>query len=193
MEHVPMLEYEFPKNINVPLNPRYNSLQVYKERSMHEYVFELRMEVYLRFLIKALEGGKKLCALVFVEIKPLMAIVIEEQDLENDVISRENCEDNSNHGKEKMALKVIILAESKEIITLDSSDDDDDDKLDTRFDWSEDIAQNPTIIVKTEACNSMPKGIAMKGMDVKPRQILPSNAFLKYMVEQAKGSCRRDE
>lgn len=71
-----MLEYEFPKNINVPLNPRYNSLQVYKERSMHEYVFELRMEVYLRFLIKALEGGKKLCALVFVEIKPLMAIVV---------------------------------------------------------------------------------------------------------------------
>lgn len=27
---------------------------------------------------------------------------IEEQDLENDVISRENCEENSNHGKEKM-------------------------------------------------------------------------------------------
>lgn len=110
-------------------------------------------------------------------------------------VEMENFE--SDHSKstyvQSKALKVIILAESKEIITLDSSDDDDDDKLDTRFDWSEDIAQNPTIIVKTEACNSMPKGIAMKGMDVKPRQILPSNAFLKYMVEQAKGSCRRDE
>jgi hypothetical protein len=71
-----MGDYQFPKSISVPLGREYNKRDAYKERSLADYDSELRMEVYLQFMIKAFQGGGKLCGLLFAGKKPLAAAVV---------------------------------------------------------------------------------------------------------------------
>jgi hypothetical protein len=71
-----MGDYQFPKSINVLLEREYSKRDAYKERSLADYDSELRMEVYLQFMIKAFQGGGKLCGLLFTGKNPFAAAVV---------------------------------------------------------------------------------------------------------------------
>lgn len=75
LEHMG-LDHEFPKNISCPLDVKYNKLEAYKEHSLAKYTSELRMEVYLQFMMKASWSGKKICGLIFAGKEPLTAAIV---------------------------------------------------------------------------------------------------------------------